>query len=469
MATMNIDASVTWSYNANGGLKKIATFKNPSSSEKAEISSISLYLGTAKGTMNDGDTVTGDGKAINTYLQISGKNSNTVTVTTVINPKLNGNNNKYYPNRANFTTAYTFNFSPVISVGAGASVDININTLTQPHVLCMNAISSKNNGKSISITYRNIPNKQSKPTSATISLQNNTSYDATSISWKVSVSNATNYALYIDNIRQKEFSTSTLSNTSTVSSAKHTLYIDAWNGNSDHLKSNTITVDCTTPPIFNASITPTSINSGTLNFSSTYNIYYYLDNKSVGTLTVPSIGTNTKASKTVTLNNNSLSNYTLLVKRTDNEKITNSTIISNVDTTVTNLILNYEIVGLTLKYVVTANKSCTTWKYYLKNNTKNISTSGILYTSSTTRISGSLPDTLIVGDNYTLYVTAVNPNNGLISTSNIVVFIVPGVARIYIPEKNAFVAATVYVYNSSQGGWKVVNPYIYEDNWKICT
>lgn len=463
MATMNLVWSL-WSYNGVGTERPTVTFKNPSSSERAEVSTIKLWLGSVNGECTAGDYAYGNGASFNTWLRLNGKQSNILSITNKVGVKSYSGGT--YPNRYD-TKEYTFTFSPAVSIPAGGSAILYIKTPTQSkpngQVLCLAGDPADKGGHYIVVTYQNIPNKQPKPSSANISLQNSTSYDSKSISWKVSTSGATNYKLYIDGADKGNYSTSTTSATSSVSSTKHTLQIAAWNGNSDWTWSNTITVDCTIPPINNASITPTASNRGTLKFSSTYKVNYFLNNTRIGT-----VNANTMASANVTLQNNVISSYTLMIKRSDNEKITNSKVISNVDTSLANLTLNLtDIIGLRAMYTVNASKPCRDWKYTLENVDKGQVFKSNVYAGTLSNLSGTIVN-LIAGDKYTLVVTAVNSSNGLTSTSNKIEFTVPGVARIYVPGRG-WREATVYVYSTTERKWKVVSPYIYQnDTWKLC-
>lgn len=447
MATMTLKSTSGWSYNATGKLTSIVTFKNPSSSERAEISSVVLYLGTVNGTCTAGDKVTGNGGSYTTYLSINETKSNTLTISKVMGVT----GNPSYP-IVSQAQAYTFTFNPAASVPANGSASILIQTPSGGKVMGFN-------GKSITITYQNIPNIAPAPTSVTISC---TSFTATSINWRVSTgSAATECRVYLDGSLNSTKSMSGNSATGTMSSVRsttHTLRAEARNRNSGWVGSNTITVDCTIPSIYNARITPTSTATGTLSFTSNYNVNYSLENVSLGT-----VNRNVNPNRPVNLKNNSLANYTLKIARTDNTVITNSTVITNVDARGPVITLSYTVTGTTCSVTATADSTCRDWTYSLDGTSYSISA------GSTNRVTFTI-NNMTVNHRYTLIVYATRVSSGLRGSSSPVYPEPKGCVRIFDNNGNGS-AASVYIYVASRGSWVQAIPYVWQDGygWRMGT
>ena len=457
MAQTIINYNPGFSYNGTGSSEYIGSFTNPSSTEKCEISSLSLYLGSIDGTCHwpGGTTSSGNGGSFNTYVTVGGRKSNTQTVNNSVGIRYLSQGN--LP-QLNDTKLYTFTFSPAVSINAGSSVSIYLQTPSSGN----NRTMAYNYKSGITINYTIIPNIKPAPTSVTIRC---TDYDSTSITWSVSVNGtATNYEVYIDNVRK---STSTSGTFSGVSSSYHNIYARAKNGNSAWVDSKVVTVDCTKPPINSAKIDVTTSSQGILNFNSQssndrnkYNVQYYLNNAYLGTLSAGDT-----PNKSVTLTNNSLSNYTLLVKRTDNTKITNSVTLKNIDTRKASLNLTLNAEGMNVNYKCTANMICKSWQFIVytqQNNT--IVRTGMINAGTTTSVSSELSD-LQVNTPYYLQVTAITNSSNLLTESNRVAFELKGVSRIW--DGNSWRAGVVYVYDGKK--WQQVIPYIYDGNeWVVC-
>lgn len=460
MAQLTINYNTGWSYNAQGRLNTIGTFNNPSRSERAEISSITVNIGTISGWCTAGDTVYGNGSAISTYIQVGSTNSATVSVSKVVN--VTGRPSYSYPIR-NQMTAYTFTFSPAVSVGAGSSATVKIWCPS----LGDNQLLGYDDRKGVRVTYQNIPNIQPTPTSVTISCTN---FTATSISWKVTTgSAATSCRVYLDNsvkdskgMRGNQ-ATGTMNS---VSSTVHSIKADAMNVNSSWVGSNTVRVDCTIPPINNLSINPLSSNTGALHFTSTYNVNYTLVGSDGVTYATGQVNANTDPSARVSLKNNSLTTYTLKIARKDNTKITNSKSTGNVDTRVANITLSGDDEGILYTFTAKSTYSCNNWIYYLQDTVTGMTTQVSYYSGSTTSNSRILTN-LIPNRNYRLYVTANTVSSGLRITSNTITFKVNGCARIY--DNGEFKVITPYVYDSSAKVWRQVIPYVWNGSeWEIC-
>lgn len=123
---------MSW-YNATGNAHQISSWTN-STGAAALITGVTCQLGVA----GDGvvfqtpDKVTGTGSPIVTNISILDATSDSKTVSNTVSAL--GASGAEYPNSADFNT-YTFTFSPVIEVAAGASVAIYISTSSNT-VLC---------------------------------------------------------------------------------------------------------------------------------------------------------------------------------------------------------------------------------------------------------------------------------------------------------------------------------------------
>ena len=185
-----------------------------------------------------------------------------------------------------------------------------------------------------------------------------------------------------------------------------------------------------------------------------------VNNAYLGTLTAGDT-----PNKSVTLTNNSLSNYTLLVKRTDNTKITNSVTLKNIDSRKATLNLTLNVEGMNVNYNCKANMLCKSWQFIVyeqKNST--IIRTGTINSGSTTSVSSVISD-LQVNTPYYLQVTAITNSSNLLTESNLVPFELKGVGRIW--DGNNWHNGVVYVYDGNK--WQQVIPYIYDGNeWVIC-
>ena len=299
------------------------------------------------------------------------------------------------------------------------------------------------------------------PPKPTVSI---TSYTATRINWKVTTDvSCSNYEVYIDGskVSSGTMNGTSASNSVTVSSAKHNLYVKTKRaGTSTWGTSNTVSCDCTVPSIYNASITPTSVNSGILKFTSNYKVDYYLTGTFLGT-----VNSNTNPSKSVSLTNSTLADYNLTVKRkvkrNDNTNITNSTTIKNVDTRPAKLTLTYKIVGTSCVFSVTSDVSCSNWYYVLNGTTYHFSNTSA--TTQTYTIEGLTPN-----KQNTLYVYATKISNNLKSTSNTIYPIAQGCSQINISGQ--WKPAAIFIYDESKKVWNTAIPYIYQDgSWHMCS
>ena len=470
MAQMTIESTARFSYSGSGANESIATFKNPSNSERAEISSLVIYLGSVKGTCTWGDVVYGDGDSFSTYITINNVRSSIVTVNNTVGTYTGSGGTAA---DLGDTRPYTFTFNSPVSVGAGNSATIYIRTpsASNDKVMAFNGKTTYSSGghnpkgRAMVLTYTNIPNIAPQPSNVRIEC---TDWDATNISWKVTTSGSvTSYEIYRDNVRISTQNTSltTLTGTMTgVTSSFHNIYARAKNSNSAWVDSNVVTVDCTIPPINNASIKVTSTNQGILNFTSTYQVQYLLNNILLGTLNAGST-----PNKIVTLNNNSLSSYVLQVYRTDNVKITNKIILNNVDTRVATLNLSLTTQGTQVDYTCKADYSCRAWQYRIYNANMGIIKTGIITTGTVISVTTELPQEVVselqFNTPYYLQVTAIINSSGLLAESNLVMFTLQGVGRIW--NGQTWKNGTAYVYYNED--WRLVIPYIYDGkDWVMC-
>lgn len=288
------------------------------------------------------------------------------------------------------------------------------------------------------------------------------SFNATSVNWTAKCTNGINcdrWEYKVDNGSWNVYSSSNTTSTTgraNVSSKVITVYVRARRTGSSTY-SNTVSqqYDCTIPPIYNAKISPNSSTIGILSFTSSYNVQYYLDNNYLGT-----VNKNTNPNKSVSLKNNSLSNYTLKIARTDNTAITNSTTISNVDSRVPRITVSYNITGTTCTVTATADSTCNNWYYTLDGVRYNLpsgSRSSITFTIKN----------MIVNHTYTLIVYATRTSSGLQGSSTPVYPEPKGCIRIF--DGGSSKAASVYIWIPSRG-WVAAIPYVWDDGeWKMGT
>ena len=454
-----------WSYSGDNKLNYLGTFYNPSSSEKAAISSLTVYIGTVRGVCSWGEYVVGNGNSFQTYMQVGGVSSRYVTVSNVVTTYSGAGG--YTPNQSQ-CEAHTFYFSTPVSVAAGSSADI--------YIWCPSAGSNqviayrRNEPYGISVTYENIPNKKPTPTSVSITC---TDFDASSISWKVTTgSTATSCRAYLDGVNNGTYRMS--ANTaqgvfSGVSSSIHNISASAVNGNSDWTYSSTVTVDCTIPPINNLSIIPTASNKGILNFTSTYSVSYTLKGIDGITYATGRVDANKNPKVTVSLKNNSVQNYTLYISRLDNTKIGNSKSVGSVNTRKAVIKLTGEPAGLMYSFNATSDILCNTWNYTLVNKNTGESNNYTYSTPDSIATSGIIRD-LKPNITYELYVSAKTTGSGLVSTSNSLVFISKGFVRIASSGNDKTgVQYIVFVYDTVDKQWKAVVPFVWDGNsWVVC-
>lgn len=470
MAQMNIESTAGWSYNGRDVVAPICTFRNPSNTEKAEIYSVRLYLGTVRGTCTAGDRAYGDGGAFDTYVNIGGQNSSTLTVSHVVG--VTSSSSGSYPNYAQMTERYyDFKFEPAVVILAGTNATISIKTPSTANskVLALNGKttfsngSPNPNGKQITVEYANVPNIAPKPTNVSIIC---TDYTATRITWKAGCSgNVTNYKVYLDDVIKYSQDTTANSITSSfsVSSSWHSIRVEVKNSNSEWVQSSPVYVDCTIPPIKDPKIEVTTTNKGVLNFTSTYDVRYFLDNTDLGSVKA---GTNPK--KTVTLKNNTISNYMLKVLRSDNNKIENSRSINNVDSIAAKLVLNAQVQGTSVVYEVTADKVCTVWDYVVYDDNLHIVRNGTVTSKTgTLSIKGTIKG-LELNKEYSLQFQAERKDNGVVSKSNTYRFETNGCVRIKVDNSQSWKIGIPYVYDN--GKWNQLIPYIWNGTeWIVCS
>lgn len=306
------------------------------------------------------------------------------------------------------------------------------------------------------------------PSSVSLSLVD---YTATSITWNAKADRvARNYEVFLDsksNYSSSMNGTAITNGKTTVSSAPHSIYVRMKGTASNWVSSNTISADCTIPPINNLRIDVDSVNSGTLHFTTTYNVTYTLKGSDGIQYASGSVNANKDPATKVTLRNNSSITYTLTISRkTINSYITNSKSTGNVDTRVATITLSGTAEGILFNFTATANYSCKNWYYVLQDTvTGNLTT--LNYNTGVTTSTKYTLDELVPQRNYRLYVYATTNSSGLIATSNAINFKVNGCGRVYDGGKEKVV--TVYIYDSAAKQWKQYVPYVWNGNeWVIC-
>ena len=465
MAEIKVYYDNGWSYSGDNRLNYIGTFKNPSSSERAEIHSLTVNIGTIKGECSWGDYLYGNGSPFSTYMKAGSYTSNYRTVSNVVTTYRGAGG--YTPSMSQ-CQAYTFTFSTPAAVSAGSSADLYIWCPSSGNNQAIAYRRSEPYG--ITVNYTNIPNKKPNPLSVLITC---TDFNANSINWKVTTgSTATSCKVYLDDVYKGTYSLS--GNTaqgifSGVSSSVHRLKAYAINVNSDWVSSPTISVDCTIPPINNLSINPTSSNKGILRFTSTYNVNYTLKGYDGITYATGKVNANINPEAQVSLRDNSTQRYTLYITRIDNNKIGNSKSTDDISARIATINLTGEPGGLLYNFKATSDIMCNNWKYVLREvgteswNTAVYNTADSILTSGTIR-------NLKVDTVYELYVEALTCVSGLVSKSNTLRFKPQGFARISegVTGDDGKLY-TVFVYDPADKKWNAVVPYIWDgNNWVVC-
>lgn len=465
MAEIKVYYDNEWSYSGDNKLNYIGTFRNPSSSERAEIHSLTVHIGTIKGECSWGDHLYGNGSSFLTYMKAGSYTSESRTVSNVVTTYRGSGG--YTPNQSK-CQPYTFTFSPPAVVSARSSADLYI---WCPSAGNNQAIAYRRfEPYGITVSYTNVPNKKPNPSSVSITY---TDFTANSINWKVTTgSTATSCKVYLDDVYKGTYSLS--GNTaqgvfSGVSSSVHRLKAYAVNDNSDWVESSAVYVDCTIPPINNLSVKPTSSNKGTLNFTSTYNVNYTLKGYDGITYATGKVNANTNPGAQVSLRNNSEQKYTLYITRIDNSKIGNSKSTETIYTRVAVIKLTGEPGGLLYNFKATSDIMCNNWKYILKDVTTGDKRTGVYNTTDTTSTTGVIRN-LKLNIVYELYVEALTSVSGLASKSNTLRFIPQGFARISEGTTgDDGKLYTVFVYEPSDKKWNAVVPYVWDgNNWVVC-
>lgn len=452
-----------WSYSGDNRLNYLGTFRNPSSSEKAEINSLTVYIGTIRGECSWGDYVYGDGSSFSTYMKAGSYSSNSRTVSNVVTTSLGAGG--YTPNTSQ-CKACTFTFSTPAVVSPGSSADLYI---WCPSAGNNQAIAYRRyEPYGITVSYQNIPNKKPNPTSVSITY---TDFTANSINWKVTTgSTATSCEVYLDDVYKGTYSLSGNTATgvfSSISSSVHYIKASAVNGNSDRVWSSRVTVDCTTPPINNLSITPTASNKGTLNFTSTYGVNYTLKGADGITYATGRVDANKNPKAQVSLRNNSTQKYTLYISRIDNSKIGNSKSTGDVSTRVAVISLTGEPGGLVYNFTATSDITCNKWNYVLRQLSSGATSSAVYKVDDATSASGIIRN-LEANTTYELYVEAVTKVSGIAAKSNVLRFTPQGFVRIASGASDG-TQYTVFVYDDIDKKWKALVPYVWDgNNWVVC-
>lgn len=454
MAEIGIYPNSGWSYSGTGKELKLITFKNPSSSEKAELSKVRPRLGTVNGrcAYPGGDIVVGNGSSFSTYLSINGIKSKSQTINNVVGVT---NDSNKVPIKKD-CKEYTFVFDPVISIPAGGSVDIKIKCPVGGDWSGGQCLGFDNNSNVI-VVYQNIPNISRQPTEAKIEC---TSFTDVSIDWKTTTRLTTDIRVFLDSKLQLEKSTNGhVTNRGTFSVARnwdpeigtHSLQVSARNDNSAWLDSDIIHVDCTYPTIFSAKITPVTQSTGILSFHCNYDVEYYLDGKYIG-----QIKAQQDPNVTVQLSNGANKTYTLLVKRLDNTVITNSTVIG-ADTTPPVIVLTGKLSGTQYTITAKADSICYDW-YYTFNELQIVAS-----VKDTDGFTATIPN-LTPGEMYTITAYAKKRSNGIQGQSNTLTAEANGTVRLF--EDNTYKTATMFVHTNGQ--WKMCLPYVKNNgNWKL--
>lgn len=271
--------------------------------------------------------------------------------------------------------------------------------------------------------------------------------------WQVKVDNGNVYEYTGDYSLSQSYS---------VSNGTHTIYVRARNDyNNVWSDWRSVWCDCRVPNINNASFTATSVNGGTLSFSSDYSCKWRLSGNDIDTGWQAA----TKSvSKTLNAAYNKDAWYTLQVQRNDNQNLSNSTSV-RCNTIIPSLkIDSVTTLGNTISLSVScSNVQCKNWVIRFSSDTD---FQEIKKADTGNSISGTISNCKF-NEPYTITVTATNTSNNLSSSVSSSGHTCVGCVRIFT-NANSSALGSVFVYNGKE--WKGAVPYVYDGTtWRQCT
>lgn len=487
MSTLEIASTAGWTYNGTGNLTNIGTYTNPDNSQKIKINSLTIYLGTVRGTCNTGTTATGNGSAFYTYIYINNIKSNLVEVKNVVGTLSSSKGS--YPNRSE-TQPYSFTFSSDVIVNAGSSFTIKIKTPTSAdsQVMALNGDKNNKGGQYMTLNYDSIPNISPVPSNLNLRVNSfgadaqnnrepwaNCTVSANSVFTDFIIyyiANGISYDAYKNSISS---GTTAISNDINIKDTICELYVKAKNNNSNWVESNHVIIDCTRPTVSELSLKVISSNVGTLYFKSDFNINYtflWPDGYSGNPGEQSSFAVkNVYINKNVQLIRNTIEQYYLILYREStpgNYNIGNSYTITNINTQLPNITLTGELFGTTLNFRAVADRVCNDWRYTLKNTSTGTTLISPILTSGTSSITGVLSQ-LEPNVQYIIEISAKDKNSNLTGYSNEITFKTTGCSRIF--TKGQWKTAKVYIFNKNMQSWRAAVPYVYNSinkRWDIC-
>lgn len=114
-----------WSYNGHNITTTILKYKN-THDRIMRITNVRVMLGTGNAYFNAGDSFTGNGKAISTYVKIGSVSSDSLSITNKVGNTYSSSWG-YYPTTSS-CKAYNFTLNSPITVASGSTIEIKIKT-----------------------------------------------------------------------------------------------------------------------------------------------------------------------------------------------------------------------------------------------------------------------------------------------------------------------------------------------------
>ena len=487
MSTMQIASTAGWTYNGTGSLATLGTYTNPDSSQKIRINSLTVYMGTVKGTCNTGTTATGNGSTISTYIYINNIKSNTVTVNNVVGTLSSSKGS--YPNRSQ-TSPYTFTFSSEVIVNAGATFTIKIQTpsTSNRQVLALNGDRNNVGGQYMTLNYDAIPNVSPAPSNLNLRVNSfgagiqtdvdpwaNCTVSANSVFTEAVIYFIINGVAYNENGTIYSSGTTTASRRIGIRDTVCELYARARNGNSNWVESNHVTIDCTRPTVSELSLDVVTSDAGALYFRPDSNVNYAFwwpegynnDPGGQGGSAIRNVYTN----KNVQLIPNVIENYVITLHREStpgNYTIGNAFSIRNINTQTPSITLTGEVFGTSFSFYASAIRTCNNWRYTLQNTATGSTQTSDTLASGVSSITGLLSE-LEPNTQYIIKISARDYNSNLTGYSNEITFTTSGCVRIFVDGQ--WQLSKVYIFNKSLQIWQAATPYIFNSStneWDIC-
>ena len=250
----------------------------------------------------------------------------------------------------------------------------------------------------------------------------------------------------------------------------HTIYVRARNSyNNVWSDWKSVACDSRQPNINNFSLTPTASNKAKVNFTSDYDCYWKITGTNLDSGWKGPVTAKNSPDTEITVRNNVNESYTLNVKRSYNENLTNSSSIY-CNTVLPVLTINkISTTGAQMKIDVSASVKCKDWTVKL------IPKQGSIIEEVISDFDDNDKAIIIVNDlqmnvPYTITITATSVSNNLSnSTSH---YNITCVGCVRLGDDDEVKLASIQIYDINKKAFLGAVPYVYDDNikqWRQCT